>query len=107
MQPIQQQGRRFPSRSSSHVLWMRRLLVSICLAFSTQQMNSLRASGVMSSHRASTFGSATSAVRKSVGILCTVPPEISFVSIYLFYMIGGQNLKCGAESNLNLLQTTI
>src|SRR5688572_2556753 len=81
MQPIQQQGRRLPSRSSSHVRWIRRCLVSICLAFSTQQIYSLRASGVISSHRASTLESASSALRRSVGILCTVPPEIFFVAI--------------------------
>ena len=81
MQPTQQQGRRLPSRSSSHDLRTRRFLVSICLAFSTQQIYSLRASGVMSSHRASTFASPTSALRKSAGILCTVPPEISFVAM--------------------------
>lgn len=40
----------------------------------------------MSSHRASTFESATKALRKSAGILCTVPPE-TFVGICLSYML--------------------
>ena len=48
LQPGQQQGRRIPSLSSSRVRRMRRSGSSACLASSTQQMNSLRASGVMS-----------------------------------------------------------
>ena len=52
LQPGQQQGRRWPSSSSSWVRRMRRSRVVACLASSTQQMNSLRAKGVMSSrHR--------------------------------------------------------
>ena len=46
--PGQQQGRRWPSSSSSSVRRMRRSRVISCLASSTQQMNSLRARGVMS-----------------------------------------------------------
>jgi len=56
--PAQQQGRRFPSMSSVRTLWTRLLLVSCFLAFSTQQIHSLRASGVISSHRANAAPSA-------------------------------------------------
>jgi hypothetical protein len=76
MQPIQQQGRRLPSRSSSQVRRTRRFLVSNCFAFSTQQINSLRARGVISSHRLRTPLVDTIALCRSAGILCTVPPEI-------------------------------
>ena len=48
LQPGQQQGRRWPSSSSSWVRRIRRSRVTSCLASSTQQMNSFRARGVMS-----------------------------------------------------------
>lgn len=54
MHPTQQQGRRLPSSSSSAVRLIRRLRVWAVLAFSTQQMNSLRASGVISPQSADT-----------------------------------------------------
>ena len=47
IQPTQQQGRFWPSSSSSTVRLIRLLRVCSCLAFSTQQMNSFRAIGVM------------------------------------------------------------
>lgn len=72
--PGQQQGRRRPSCSSSHVRRTRRARVSGCLASSTQQMNSLRASGVMSLHAARAVASLTSASRRSAGSSCTTPP---------------------------------
>jgi len=74
LHPGQQQGRRMPSSSSSWVRRMRRFRVTSCLASSTQQMNSLRASGVMSFHAASTSELAISASRRSAGKLCTTPP---------------------------------
>ena len=67
--PGQQQGRRWPSSSSSWVRRMRRSRVIFCLASSTQQMNSLRARGVMSFQASSAAGLATSALRRSVGSL--------------------------------------
>jgi hypothetical protein len=73
-QPGQQQGRRIPSSSSSWVRRMRRSRVADCFASSTQQMNSFRASGVMSFHAFSAVGFSTSAVRMSAGSLCTTPP---------------------------------
>ena len=47
---------------------------SSCLASSTQQMNSLRASGVMSFHASSAVALAINASRRSAGSLCTTPP---------------------------------
>jgi len=47
-----------------------------------QQIHSLRASGVRSSHAASATRSEASAVRKSDGTLCTVPLEIRLVVIW-------------------------
>ncbi len=55
---------------------MRRSFVSACLAEVTQQIHSLRASGVMSAQSALTFASAPIALRKSAGIPCTTPPAI-------------------------------
>ena len=49
MQPIQQQGRRFPSVTSVTVLFILWALVGACFASSTQQMNSFLAKGVISS----------------------------------------------------------
>jgi hypothetical protein len=48
LHPGQQQGRRWPSSNSSWVRRIRRSRVISCFASSTQQMNSLRARGVMS-----------------------------------------------------------
>ena len=73
-QPGQQQGRRMPSSSSSLVRRMRRSRVFSCFASSTQQMNSLRASGVMSFQAWSAVGFAISVLRRSAGSLCTTPP---------------------------------
>jgi hypothetical protein len=74
LHPGQQQGRRWPSSSSSWVRRMRRSRVVSCLASSTQQMNSLRARGVMSVQASSAVGLAIRALRRSPGSLCTTPP---------------------------------
>lgn len=55
---------------------MRRLLVSSFLAEVTQHIHSLRARGVMPAHTPVTSASDSIALRKSDGILCTVPDEI-------------------------------
>jgi len=83
-QPAQQQGRRFPSLSSVRTLSIRLRLVSGFLASSTQQIHSLRASGVMSSHSASAALSAVRVFRKSAGTPCTTPVAISLLDINLF-----------------------
>ena len=92
MQPAQQQGRRIPSKSSVCVLSIRRLLVSGFLADSIQQIHSLRASGVISSHAASDAGEEIRIFRKSSGTLCTTPAEISFLVISLSYLLPGQKV---------------
>jgi hypothetical protein len=74
LHPGQQQGRRWPSSSSSWLRRMRRSRVVSCLASSTQQMNSLRAKGVMSFQASSAVVLAISASRRSAGNLCTTPP---------------------------------
>ena len=55
---------------------MRRLLVSAFLAEVTQQIHSLRASGVMSAQTSLTTESDSIALRKSGGILCMVPEAV-------------------------------
>ena len=55
---------------------MRRALVSSVLADVTQHIHSLRASGVMLAHTSATIGSASMALRKSGGMVCTVPEAI-------------------------------
>src|SRR6184192_2939986 len=75
MQPSQQHGRRFPSSSSDCTRWMCWLLVSAFFGQSTQQIHSLRARGVRSSHAARTFGVAIKTRLKSIGTVWTTPPE--------------------------------
>src|SRR5438132_2620118 len=55
------------------------LLVSGFLTEVTQQIHSLRASGVISSHLARAAGSEMRTFRKSAGTLCTAPGEIVFL----------------------------
>jgi hypothetical protein len=55
------------------------LLVSGFLTEITQQIHSLRASGVMSFHFAQATGSEMRTFRKSGGTLCTAPGEIAFL----------------------------
>jgi hypothetical protein len=71
-QPAQQQGRRMPLRILSSPTLMRWRLVSSFLADVTQQIHSLRASGVISAHTSVTIGSDPIASRKSAGILCII-----------------------------------
>src|SRR3989344_1372674 len=78
VQPAQQQGRRIPPLSFESAFLIRIPLVSSFLPETTQQIHSLRASGVMSSHTARAAGVSIRALRKSSGILCTTPPAGSF-----------------------------
>ena len=73
-----------PSFSSEHTLSTCCLLVSGFFTDITQQIHSLRASGVMSSHFARAASSETSASRKSAGTLCTMP-EDSFAAMPTLY----------------------
>lgn len=75
-QPGQQQGRRMPFRILSRPTMMRRFRVSSFLADVTQQIHSLRANGVRPAHTPVTTGSDSIALRKSAGILWTVPSAI-------------------------------
>ena len=85
VQPAQQQGLRFPSKSPVRVLSIRWRLVSGFLADSIQQIHSLRASGVISSHAALVAGEEVRTFRKSAGALCTVPAEMPFLVMSPFY----------------------
>src|SRR5947207_4974092 len=79
VQPIQQQGRRVPCLSCAHTrsTWSRR--VSGFLTEIDQQIHSLRASGVRSSHAARALGSEVRTFRKSAGRSCATPPEICLI----------------------------
>src|SRR2546428_5101389 len=70
-------GPPLPSNSSDCNRWMCWLLVSAFFGQSTQQIHSLRARGVRSSHAARTFGLAIRTRLKSTGTVCTTPPEIA------------------------------
>jgi len=72
-QPGQQHGRRLPAPRSSTARWMRRRRVGACLAESTQQIHSFRASGVRSFQAARVDASDATAWRKSDGSLCRGP----------------------------------
>ncbi len=80
-QPAQQHGRRMPPLSLDSALLMRIPRVSAFLPEVTQQIHSLRASGVISAHTARAFGSDEIAFRKSAGTLCTAPAAIPFLII--------------------------
>lgn len=75
MQPIQQHGLRIPPLSFESVFSIRIPRVSAFFPEITQQIHSLRARGVISSHTARARGEAVRAFRKSSGSLCTVPVE--------------------------------
>lgn len=84
--PIQQQGRRFPFLSSSAVLLICSFLTSGVFTDSTQQIHSLRASGVMSSQAESVLELDKIIFRKSAGISCATPGEIFLTIIYIFLL---------------------
>jgi hypothetical protein len=68
-------------------------LVASVLTDSTQQIHSLRAIGVMSSHVARALGLEVRALRKSAGSVCTVPPEIPFASYFIKSAISRASVK--------------
>jgi hypothetical protein len=71
------------------------LLVSGFLTEITQQIHSLRASGVRSSHFARVAGSEMRAFRKSAGMLCTTPAEIAFSA--MDFILHGYAIGFGAQ----------
>ena len=81
MQPAQQQGRRIPPLSFESAFLIRIPRVSTFLPDVTQQIHSLRASGVISHHTALTAGIELRAFSKSAGNSCTVPPGSCFWAI--------------------------
>lgn len=83
VQPAQQHGRRIPPDSLDMALFIRMSRVSAFLPEVTQHIHSLRASGVMSAHSASTLGVAVIAFLKSVGSVCIVPLKFIFVVMCL------------------------
>jgi len=83
-QPAQQQGRRMPLRILSRPTATRRHLVSSFFADVTQQIHSLRASGVISAHTFVTIGSDAIALRKSAGILCGAELWFLFMTAEMF-----------------------
>ena len=76
------------------------LLVSGFLTEITQQIHSLRASGVISSHLAHAAGSEVRAFRKSGGTLCSAPAETAFLVmdfiLHRYGRVAGEVLKNGA-----------
>ena len=81
--PTQQQGRFFPSRSSSVARAIRFTLVFSCLASSIQQINSLRPIADRAS-QVLLRSLSVNATAKSTGNSCTRPPEsFGFISDYL------------------------
>ena len=80
-QPAQQHGRRIPWRILSRPTAIRWVLVSSFLAEVTQQIHSLRASGVISVQTLFTIESESMAFLKSAGRVCTGPAGVSFLVI--------------------------
>ena len=97
--PGQQHGRRMPLRILSRPISMRRFLVSTFLADVTQQIHSLRASGVMPAHTSATIASDTMALRRSAGVLCTVP-EANGCRAMVARSLQGVLRSANAEPNL-------
>ncbi len=81
--PGQQHGRRFPALRSVRTRSIRLSRVSTFLASSTQQIHSLRASGVLSSHQANASLSARRDATRSAGTLCTTPVATVFFDMSL------------------------
>jgi hypothetical protein len=76
-----------PPRILSRPTSIRRLLVSSFFADVTQQIHSFRASGVMLAQRSFAARSASMALRKSAGSLCTIPVvAVFFVAVFFVAM---------------------
>jgi hypothetical protein len=92
---------------------MRRFRVISCLASSTQQMNSLRANGVMSFQAASAVELPISAWRKSAGSLCTTPPGTRLlftgarVARYLSGLLHGRSICMTGTRSLTSTATAM
>mgnify|MGYP003554831982 CR=1 FL=1 len=92
-QPGQQHGLRLPRSKSSRSRSICSARVSGFFTIVTQQIHSLRASGVSPFHRSCNFDSPKSTFRKSLGIVCTTP-ELSITSVMrLLYQIFEESKK--------------
>ena len=109
MQPAQQQGRRIPPFILEIPFLIRISRVSAFLPEITQQIHSLRASGLISCQRAFTAGVAAMAARRSGGSLWTTPPPnvsvccrgAHIMAMHLFYQMRGidqGHIRCIIES---------
>ncbi len=72
---------------------MRMLLVSTFFPEVTQQIHSLRASGVISSHTARALGIEATAFRKSAGSLCIVSGRRDSPATLMIYGLFDRGLK--------------
>jgi hypothetical protein len=81
VQPAQQHGLRMPPFIFEIAFLILIPLVSAFFPEITQQIHSLRAKGVISSHSVRTLGTEETASRKSSGIVCTVLEETFLVFI--------------------------
>jgi hypothetical protein len=80
--PAQQHGRRIPPFNFERPFLIRISRVSAFFPDVIQQIHSLRASGVMSSHTARAFGFDASAFRKSAGAALCAGPFVAMLSFY-------------------------
>jgi hypothetical protein len=83
------------------------LLVSGFFTEITQQIHSLRESGVISSHFARAAGSEMRTFRKSAGTLCTAPGEIAFFAMdFILHgyaiTLGSSRMRTGPQIKDNL-----
>src|SRR3989344_4479081 len=79
---------------------MRMPRVSAFLPEVTQQIHSLRAKGVISSHSARTAGVEVIAIRKSSGSLCTVPvASVVFLILFILPIRAPCSLRSWNDSN--------
>ncbi len=83
--PGQQQGRRLPLSKSACSRSMCSFLVSAFLTMVTQQIHSLRESGVSPSHRVASFGVAETAILISRGVVCKKVEDFKAFAMYIFY----------------------
>ena len=108
IQPYQQHGRRMPSLSSVRTRSTCCLLVAGFFTEIAQQIHSLRARGVSSSHEALASASAARVFRKSSGNSWTTPPEMSLLVLvirlsYYKRALCRKNCRCERASSLGRL----
>lgn len=105
MQPIQQHGRRLPSFSWLTTRSTCSFRVSANFTKVTQQIHSLRASGVRPCHNAKAARSAPRALRKSAGKVWAVPGAILCLAIYLLISFQFRRYGRNHQQSRNYEQT--